>query len=133
MLRANFRPSRDVCFAMTDTPSFTVQEHKAVQATLAKRWSKDEIDLQIVEVDARDADSNQDAITCPAYFWEYGDYYLLVLKTGESTYRPQFFYQQGEEAGVEKLEFDDIAECTMALLQLQANHSLLVTAAKDKA
>ncbi len=118
---------------MSDIPSFTVLEHKAVQATLAKRWAKGEIDLQIVEVDARDADSKEEAITCPAYYWEYGDYYLLILKTGVNSYRPQFFYQQGEEAGVEKMSFDDIAECTMALLQLQANHSLLVTAANEKA
>ena len=109
---------------MTDTADFSNQEKLAIRTTLAKRWKSNEIDIQLVDVDVSLSDSALDSIKCPAFYWELDEYRFLLMKTGENKYRPQFFYQDSEEVAAETLEFDDVAECTMALLQLQANHAL---------
>ncbi len=103
---------------------FTDQEQIAFRTTLAKRWRKGEVDIQSVDVEVRIAESNEKSINCPAFYWEYGEYHFLLMKTDKNKFRPQFFYQNSEEIGVETLEFDDVAECAMALLKLQTNHAL---------
>ena len=103
---------------------FTDQEQITFRTTLAKRWHKGEVEIQIVDVEVSIADSDHDSIYCPAFYWEFTDYHFLLMKTEKNKFRPQFFYQDSEEIGVETLEFDDIAECAMALLKLQVNHNL---------
>ena len=111
---------------MTDIANYTIHEHTAVRTTLDKRWKNDEVNIQIVDVEESVADSDKESVTYPAFYWEFEDYHFLVLKSGKSKYRFQFFYQDSEDISVETLEFDDIAECTMTLLQLQANHALSI-------
>jgi hypothetical protein len=118
---------------MSDVADFTNSEQKAVVATLEKRWKNGEVAIQMVDVDVSSADSLLGNLECPAFYWEFGDYHFLLMKTDVNEYRPQFFYQDTEEVGVETLEFDDIAECAMALLQLQANHALSLTMPDEKA
>jgi len=113
--------------------AFTDPEQITFRTTLAKRWNKGEVDIQLVDVEVRIADSNNDSINCPAFYWEYDEYYFLLMKTAENKFRPQFFYQNSEEIGVETLEFDDIAECAMALLKLQVNHNLSKNMEPEKA
>lgn len=118
---------------MTDIEDFTNQEQLSIRATLAKRWRKREVEVQIVDVDVRLDDLDENSISCPAFYWEYAEYHFLVMKTGVNKYRPQFFYQDTEEVAAETLEFDDVSECTMALLQLQANHALALREANGEA
>lgn len=103
---------------------FTDQEQITFRTTLAKRWNKGEVDIQLVDVEVSIAESTYDTIECPAFYWEYAEYRFLLMKTDKNLFRPQFFYQDSEEIGAETLEFDDIAECAMALLKLQVNHNL---------
>jgi len=118
---------------MSDIADFTNSEQKAVSSTLEKRWKKGEVTVQMVDVNVSAENSLKGDIECPAFYWEYADYHFLIMKTGINQYRPQFFYQDTEEVGVETLEFDDIAECAMAILQLQANHALSLTMPDEKA
>jgi len=111
---------------MSDTIKFSSQDRRTFLLTLKKRWANDEVSTQMVDVDVRVGESDKDTIKCPAFYWEYAEYHFLLMKTGENKYRPQFFYQDNEEAGVDIVEFDDIGECSMALLKLQANHALSI-------
>ena len=103
---------------------FSDLEQADFRSTLDKRWPKGEVDVQLVDVDVTLSDTTKGNIECPAYYWEYAEYHFLLMKTGKNKFRPQFFFQDTEEVEAETLEFDDVAECTMALLQLQANHAL---------
>jgi hypothetical protein len=46
----------------------------------------------------------------------------VVVSTADSTYRGQFFYDDDELLGPVDRVFDDLADCVLALLRLQADH-----------
>jgi hypothetical protein len=50
---------------------------------------------------------------------------MIISKTGEDRYRSQFFYRlhQMFSTGIE--EYDDITECVVTLLQVQADQAAL--------
>lgn len=118
---------------MSDSVSFTDKEQLQVRSVLRKRWDKGEVSIQIVDVDMRVADSEEENTECPAIYWDASDYHFLLMKVAENKFRPQFFYQDSEEAGAVELEFDDIAECAMALLKMQANHAIAAKEAANNA
>ncbi len=45
-----------------------------------------------------------------------------IFKTGERKYRCQFFFRVHQQYGTGVFEYDDLAECTVSLLQAQADH-----------
>jgi hypothetical protein len=45
-----------------------------------------------------------------------------VLKIGDQQYRCQFYYHGHEMFGPDVEEFDDLSECMVTLLQVQADH-----------
>lgn len=47
---------------------------------------------------------------------------FAVLKVAEKAYRGQFHYRGYEQYRTEREEYDDLAECVTALLQVQAGH-----------
>lgn len=51
------------------------------------------------------------------------------MKTGESSYRTQFYYGNREQYGTGMHEYDDLAECTVLLLRLQADHESTISGA----
>lgn len=59
---------------------------------------------------------------CPARYSEAGDAHFVLVKTGESRYRYQFFLCVHEQfcTGVE--EYGDLTECVVTRLQVQAGH-----------
>jgi len=42
---------------------------------------------------------------------------------GDHRFRCQFFYSVREQYGTGKAEYDDLLECVVALLKLQADHA----------
>jgi hypothetical protein len=46
----------------------------------------------------------------------------VVVKTGDSHYRCQFFYRIHQMYGTGVEEYDDLTECVVSLLQVQADH-----------
>ena len=63
----------------------------------------------------------------PAVFWQQGDCHFVIMKTGESSYRTQFYYGNREQYGTGIHEYDDLAECTVSLLRLQADHESTIS------
>jgi hypothetical protein len=46
----------------------------------------------------------------------------VVVKTGDRRYRCQFFYRIHQMYGTGIEEYDDLTECVVTLLQVQADH-----------
>jgi hypothetical protein len=55
----------------------------------------------------------------------------VVVKTGDRNYRCQFFYRIHQMYGTGVEEYDDLTECMVTLLQVQADHHAHEHAAGD--
>lgn len=107
---------------MINIPDITDSEQWTVQSTLDERWAKDAVRLELVDVEARLDPSDRELTACPAFYWENGDCHFVIIKVAERRYRTQFFYGNREQYGTGKREYDDLAECVVSLLRLQADH-----------
>jgi hypothetical protein len=62
---------------------------------------------------------------CPALFWQDGKANFVVIKVGEGHYRSQFYYRVHQQYGTGIEEYDDLTECIITLLQVQADHEVV--------
>ena len=102
---------------------FTDAERWIIRTTCNERWYKDRVELHAADVELR-LDPGSDVLTeCPALFWQVGDCSFVIIKTGEGRFRCHFFYKDElEQYGTGTNEYDDLAECAVALLRVQADH-----------
>ena len=107
---------------MNDIPDITKTEQWAIKTSLDERWGSNAIAFELVDVEARLDPSDRELTECPAVYWQHGDCHFVIMKTGDSTYRTQFYYGNREQFGTGILEYDDITECVISLLRLQADH-----------
>jgi len=61
-------------------------------------------------------------VPCPTVYWQADDCHFVVVKTGDRHYRCQFFYRIHQMYGTGVDEYDDLTECIVSLLQVQADH-----------
>ncbi len=106
---------------MSSVPDITNAEHWAVSTTLRERWSGKNIELQTVDVEIKMHQFDRELTLCPALFWEVNETSFVIVKTGERSYRSQFYYRGYQQYGTGKSEFDDIADCVTTLLQVHAD------------
>lgn len=106
---------------MATLPDFTDADRKLVDQTLLERFG------QAVPVQSADAeiqlDGNSEELTlCPILHWEARDAYFVVMKTGSSAYRCQFYYTDVEQFGTGRDVYDNLGDCVVTLLQVQSDH-----------
>ena len=82
---------------VSDIPDLTDSEQWTIQSSLDERWGKDVVTPELVDVEARLDPSDRELTDCPAVFWQRGDCHFVIMKTGESTYRAQFYYGNREQ------------------------------------
>ncbi len=109
---------------MSSIPDITEIEKSIVRSTLDERWGKDNIELHIVDVEARLSKADRELTECPALYWEQGECHFVIIKTADSQYRTQFYYGNLEQFGTSIPEYDSIGDCVLSLLRLQADHEL---------
>jgi hypothetical protein len=107
---------------MSDIPDITDTEHWTIKASLDERWGKDVITPELVDVEARLDPSDRELTECPALYWQQGDCHFVIMKTAERVYRTQFYYGNREQFGTGIREYEDITDCVVSLLRLQADH-----------
>lgn len=108
-------------FPMSEIPDFTDSELWTVRATLQERYGKP------VEPEPADCELNLDQDSreltrCPSLYWRENDCNFVTFKLGEGRYRCQFFYEIHEMFGTGIEEFDNIGDCVLTLLRIQADH-----------
>jgi hypothetical protein len=106
---------------MSGIPDITDSERWVVETTLKERYGK-EVEVQLADVELRLDPSVPELTLCPALVWKEQGAGFVISKVGDSRFRCQFFYSVREQYGTGKAEYDDLFECVVALLKLQADH-----------
>ena len=99
---------------MKKIPDFSTFEIETVQNTVNERFGH--------TVDVRLNPHSTDMTMCPIMLRKEDDCQFVIIKQGAHAYRPQFFYKVTEEYGTGVMEYGDMADCIIALLQTQADH-----------
>ncbi|HFQ14578.1 MAG TPA: hypothetical protein ENK40_07275 [Gammaproteobacteria bacterium] len=106
---------------MSPIADFTDAENKLVHDTLRERYGEDK-PTSLVDVELRIYPDDRELTECPAHYWEHGDCHFILAKTGDSEYFCQFFYGAREQFGTGRDRYDDLFNCLITLLQVQADH-----------
>lgn len=107
---------------MADIPDITETEEWIIQTTLRERYGQD-MDIQYADADIRLQPSDRELSVCPVIYWQADGCHFVIFKTGERNYRAQFFYKPYRQYNTGVREYDDLTECAVSLLQVQADHS----------
>lgn len=104
-----------------DTPAFTEPERKLVQQTLIERFGTP-VPIQAVEVEMQLSPPSPLLTDCPAFYWQRDGAEFVVCKAGPDDFRAQFFYGPDEIFGTGVERYDNLGDCVVSLLQVQAEH-----------
>ena len=115
---------------MSSIPDFTPEETKVVKDTLQERYGQP-TETQWVDVELRLTPNDSQVTDCPACYWEYNDCHFILAKIGDSAYFSQFFYGNREQFGTGRDQYDDILDCLVTTLRVQADHELERNKVKD--
>ena len=115
---------------MSILPDFSDNEINIVSGAFAERYGEAK-DLQLADVELRLSKGDSELSEHPALYWFDGQCHFLIAKLDPFRYHNQFFYQGYEQFGTSRDDHDDILDCAVTLLRLQADHqSQLDTATK---
>ena len=107
---------------MSGIPDFSDSELWIINSTLGERYATPP-DIQLAETEMRLDRGRTELMSCPTVYWQVDDCNFVVLKTGDRLYRCQFFYRIHQMYGTGVEEYDDLTECIVSLLQVQADHA----------
>ena len=107
---------------MTETkiPDFTDNELWIVRSTLSQRYGK-EAAYELADAELRLDPESHGLTSCPTVFWSERGANFVLSKVGESAYRC-LSYRGYEQFGTGRETYDDLAQCVITLLQVQADH-----------
>ena len=108
---------------MASIPDFTKSELWIVEKTLEERY-REPVVPESVEIELRLNPLSSVMTPCPALYWERGRAHFVIAKVGEQRYRCQFFYRVHQQYGTGIEEYEDLTECVVTLLQVQADYEL---------
>ncbi len=100
---------------------FSDSEIWTIETTLKERYGEPR-QIELAESEIRLHPTDREVTLCPVVYWEDQDCHFVICKTGDRRYRCQFFYRIHQQFGTGVEEYDDLAECTVSLLQAQADY-----------
>jgi hypothetical protein len=106
---------------MSSVPDFTEAEQRAVETTLKERWPEQGLEIQLADVEIKMYPQDRELTVCPAIFREVGSTSFVKIKVAERSYRSQFYYRGFQQYGTGKPEYDDITDCVVTMLQVDAD------------
>jgi hypothetical protein len=78
--------------------------------------------LQTADAEVQLEPDSDALTTCPVIYWEERGAHFVVFKLGVSRFKAQFFYSETTQYGTGKEDFDNVGDCVITLLQVQADH-----------
>ena len=108
---------------MSNIEDFTDSELWIIKTTLKERYGAD-IEIMLGDTELRLNPYGTELTPCPAAYWEQDGCHFIVCKTGDSRYRCQFYYRVHKMYGTGVEEYDDLSECMVTLLQVQADFAV---------
>ena len=106
---------------MISVEDFTESELWIIRTTLEERYAQP-VEPQLADTELRLNPYGTELTVCPAAYWEHEGCHFIVAKTGDSRYRCQFYYRVHQMYGTGVEEYDDLSECIVTLLQVQADY-----------
>ena len=103
-----------------EIPDFTETELWAVRTTLKERYGK--------EIEPQRADSEvmlggADGMAwCSTLFWSAKGANFTVVKLGTKLFRAYFYYHPEHQLGTGIDSYDEIGDCVISVLQVEADH-----------
>jgi len=109
---------------MKPIPEVDEGERRVVESALEERYGRT-VATQLAEVELKLAPEDEELTACPTLYWEERDAAFVIAKVAAGRYRTMFFYPGdfgGEQYGAGRREYDDLAECVLTVLRVQADH-----------
>jgi hypothetical protein len=107
----------------TKIADFSETELSVIRQTLAERFHKP-VEVQLGDAEIRLDPSDRELTVVPVAFWSEGGANFAIFRAGDSDFRCQFFYRVHKQYGTGRDSYDDIGDCVVTLLQVQADHAL---------
>ena len=105
---------------MKKPPDFTDADRWVVETALKERYGR-QIAVELADSEIKLAPGSDEVTVCPTFYWEQGSVEFVIFKAADNQYRSQFYYSIPEQYGTGR-DFDDLAECVVTTLRLQADH-----------
>jgi len=106
---------------MAAIPDITETELWLIDTTLRERYGR-KMAVEWGDAEIRLSPADRELTPCPICHWQVDECHFVVFKTGDRSYRCQFFYRLYQQYGTGRQEYDDLAECLVDLLQVQADY-----------
>ncbi len=100
---------------------FSDSELKLISQALFERYGR-MVPVQTGEAEIQLNPDNDALDACPVACWEERGANFVVFKLGETRFRAQFFYNEATQYGTGKDSFDNLGDCVVTVLQVQADH-----------
>lgn len=100
---------------------FSDSELKLINQTLVERYGR-MVPLQTADAEIQLRAESDALDTCPVVYWEERGAHFVVFKLGDTRFKAQFFYNEATQYGTGKESFDNLGDCVVTLLQVQADH-----------
>ena len=107
--------------AAKSIPDFDSAERWVIESALKERYGH-AVSVELADSDLRLDPESPLLTSCPTVYWNARDCNFLVFKTAAERYRCLFYYEEDEQYGTGRTEYDELAECVGLLLKLQADH-----------
>jgi hypothetical protein len=102
-------------------PDITTTEQWIIHTTLQERYGHP-VTTALADAEVRLHPADRSLTVCPVIAWQAEDgCQFLIFKTGEQRYRCLFYYQPYKQMGTGRPDYDELAECVVAILQAQAD------------
>lgn len=102
-------------------PDFDAAERALVAKLVHHRYGKP-LAIELADSELRLHPAADELTVCPTVYWAERGAHFVIWKTGERRYRCQFFYADADHYGTGRDEYDDLEQCTLTLLRVQADH-----------
>jgi hypothetical protein len=105
---------------MGPIPELSESEIWTVRQTLRERYGED-VEPLLADTEVRLTPGAKELTTCPTLYWEGRGAHFVIIKVGDGRFRGQFYYRLHQMFGTGVDEFDDVGDCAVTLLRLQAD------------
>ena len=106
---------------MSKPSDFNDTERRVVETTVRERFGH-VVDVLSADAEIRLDSGDHELTEVPVLYWEGHNCHFVIFKVADSRYRNQFFYTVKDQFGTGREEYDDLGDCVLTLLRIQADH-----------
>ncbi len=105
---------------MRKIADFSDADRWVVESALKERYGT-RVAVEPADSEIRLDPESKEVTACPTLYWEGQGVEFVIFKIADDRYRSQFYYSLTDQYGTGR-DFDDLADCVVTTLRLQADH-----------